>query len=479
VEQIQAVIDPVSGLLWGSVLIYVLIGAGIYFTVRTRFVQVRHFGHSWRVVLHSRQGAEGGISSFQAFCIGLASRVGTGNIAGVAIAMTLGGPGAVFWMWCVALLGMSTAFIEATLAQIFKVPQGDGTFRGGPAYYIERGLGSRSWGMVFAVLLIFTFGIAFNGVQANTIADVLQGAHTVPPLLTGVILAILAAPVFFGGMRTIAKVAEILLPLMALGYIVLGVAIVVMHIGAVPHALGLIIGSAFGFAPAAGGIAGGFSAALLNGVKRGLFSNEAGMGSAPNTAATATVAHPATQGFVQALGVFVDTMVICTMTALIVLCSGLYDGGTNGGISGAALTQAAVTSSFGVAGQWFMTIIVFAFAFSSVLGNYAYADANLTFLRAGPKAIFWFRIVALIAVFGGSVTGLPLVWALADVAMGLMALVNIGALLGLTRWALAALADYERQLEAGREPVFDPAHIGTLPGKLQGDVWIAPTPSAA
>jgi AGCS family alanine or glycine:cation symporter len=477
VEQIQAVIDPVSGLLWGSVLIYVLLGAGIYFSIRTRFVQLRHFGHLFHVVLGSRKGAAGGISSFQAFCIGLASRVGTGNIAGVAIAITLGGPGAVFWMWCVALLGMSTAFVEATLAQIFKVPQPDGTFRGGPAYYIERGLGSRLGGIVFAVLLIFTFGVAFNAVQANTIADVLQGAHTVPPIWTGVILAILAAPVFFGGMRRIARVAEIVLPLMALAYIALGTTIVLMNIVNVPHAIGLIVGSAFGFAPAAGGIAGGLSAALLNGVKRGLFSNEAGMGSAPNTAATATVAHPATQGFVQSLGVFVDTMVVCTMTALIVLVSGLYDGGTNGGIGGAALTQAAVTQSFGPIGQWFMTIIVFAFAFSSVLGNYAYADANLTFLHASPKAIFWFRIVALVAVFAGSVSQLPLVWALADVAMGLMTLVNIAALLGLTRWALAALTDYEAQMAAGRQPVFDIGKIAAPPGTVPGDVWAAPAPA--
>ena len=478
-EQLQAVIDPVSGFLWGTVLIYVLLAAGVYFSVRTRFVQVRLFGHLWHVVLGSRQGAQGGISSFQAFCIGLASRVGTGNIAGVAIALTVGGPGAIFWMWCVAFLGMATGFIEATLAQIFKVPQPDGTFRGGPAYYIERGLGSRTWGMIFAVLLIFTFGVAFNGVQANTIADVLQGAHTVPPIYTGVILAVLAAPIFFGGMRTIAKVAEIVLPLMALGYILLGAVMILMHLGNVPHAIGLIVGSAFGFAPAAGGIAGGFSAALLNGVKRGLFSNEAGMGSAPNTAATATVAHPATQGLVQSLGVFVDTMVICTMTALIVLVSGLYDGGTNGGISGAALTQAAVTASFGVAGQWFMTIMVFAFAFSSVLGNYAYADANLTFLHASPRAFFIFRIVALLAVFAGSVAELPLVWALADVAMGLMTLVNIGALLGLTRWALAALADYEAQRAAGRVPVFVIGNIAAPPGTLPGDVWVAPTPHPA
>ncbi len=284
----------------------------------------------------------------------------------------------------------------------------------------------------------------------------------------------LAAPVFFGGMRVIARVAEVVLPLMALGYIVLGLTIVLMNIANVPHALLLIVQSAFGLAPAAGGIVAGFTAAVLNGVKRGLFSNEAGMGSAPNTAATATVSHPAIQGFIQSLGVLVDTMVICTMTALIVLVSGLYDSGQNGGIGGAALTQAAVTQSFGGAGQWFMTVIVFGFAFSSVLGNYAYADANLSFLRASPNVFLGFRIVALLAVFAGSVARLPLVWALADVAMGLMTLVNVGALLGLTRWALTALADYEAALAARRIPVFDASRITSLPGTLPGDVWTVP-----
>jgi AGCS family alanine or glycine:cation symporter len=471
VEQLQVVIDPVSSLLWGVILVYVLLGAGAYFSLRTRFIQIRLFGHLWAVVLGSRKGTNGGISSFQAFCIGLASRVGTGNIAGVAIALTVGGPGAIFWMWCVALLGMATAFIEATLAQLFKVPMPDGTFRGGPAYYIQRGLNFRAGGIAFSTLLIFTFGIAFNGVQANTIADVLSGAHTVPTWLTGLILALLAAPVFFGGLRSVARVAEILLPLMALAYILLGLAIIAMNLGNVPHALLLIVQSALGLAPVAGGIAGSFSAMLLTGVKRGLFSNEAGMGSAPNTAATATVAHPVTQGLVQSLGVFVDTMIICTMTALIILVSGIYDPAQPTAIGGAALTQAAVTSSFGEAGRWIMTIIVFAFAFSSVLGNYAYADANLTFLGATPRVFTAFRIIALLAVFGGSLAELPLIWALADVAMGLMTLVNIIAIVLLARWALGALADYEAGRAAGVTPHFIATGNRSLPGTLRSDVW--------
>jgi AGCS family alanine or glycine:cation symporter len=389
----------------------------------------------------------------------------------VAIAMTLGGPGAIFWMWCVALLGMATAFVEATLAQIFKVAMPDGTFRGGPAFYIERGLGSRFWGMAFAVLLIFTFGIAFNAVQANTIAGVLRDAHTVDPKWTGVILMLLAAPVFFGGMRRIARVAEWLLPAMAVGYIGLALVIVAMHLDRLPGAILLIVQSAFGIGPAAAGVAGGIAAALLNGVKRGLFSNEAGMGSAPNTAATATVKHPATQGFVQSLGVFVDTMVICSMTAFIILVSGLYDPATTGKIAGASLTQAAVSDTFGTAGQWLMTVIVFAFAFSSVLGNYAYADANLTFLRGDRRAFVVLRIVALLAVALGSIAELPLVWTIADIAMGLMTLVNVTALVLLSRWATAALVDYEQAHEAGRQPAFSAKETPGLPAARANLVW--------
>ena len=469
-DAIASALDWLSSLLWGHLLIYVLVGAGLYFTFATRMVQIRHFGLLWREVLSSRQGAQGGISSFQAFCIGLASRVGTGNIAGVAIALTLGGPGAIFWMWCVALMGMATGFVEATLAQIFKVAMPDGTFRGGPAFYIERGLGSRFWGMAFAVLLIFTFGIAFNAVQANTIASVLRDAHTVDARWTGIILMVLAAPVFFGGMRRIAHVAEVLLPAMAAAYIAVGLVIVVTHFDRLPGALLLIVQSAFGIGPAAAGITGGIAAAVLNGVKRGLFSNEAGMGSAPNTAATATVKHPATQGFVQSLGVFVDTMVICSMTAFIILVSGLYDPEAPGKIAGASLTQAAVSETFGAAGQWLMTVIVFAFAFSSVLGNYAYADANLTFLRCSPRAFLVLRIVALAAVGLGSIAGLPLVWTIADIAMGLMTLVNITALVLLVRWATAALRDYEEALAAGRKPVFSTKER-TLPPSPVPLVW--------
>ena len=463
----QKLIDPVSTVLWTYVLVYVLVAAGVYFTIRTRFVQLRYFGRMLSQLRNSRSGE--GISSFQAFCVGLASRVGTGNIAGVAIALTLGGPGAVFWMWVVAAVGMATALIEATLGQLFKVRADDGSFRGGPAFYIERGLGSRAGGVVFAVLLVFTFGIAFNMVQANAISDVLQGAHEISPTWTSLGLLVLSAPVLFGGLRRVARVAEVVLPLMALLYVLLALTMVVLNIGELPGVLGQIVGGAFGLREMAGGFTGGVAAALLNGVKRGLFSNEAGMGSAPNVAATATVSHPVKQGLIQSLGVFVDTMIICSATAFIILVSGVYRP-ADSGMQGATLTQSAVAANLGSWTMALMTVLVFTFAFSSVLGNYAYAEVNLFFLGARQSAITAFRVAVLVAVALGALSKLDLVWAVADVAMGLMALVNLVAIVLLGKWAFAALRDYQRQAAAGEDPVFIASDAG-LPGALPGDVW--------
>ena len=469
-ESLDNVLSFLNTVIWEYLLIYVLIGTGIYFTVQTRFVQFRRFPHLFGVMAGSRHCEGGGISPFQAFCVSMASRVGTGNIAGVAIALTLGGPGAVFWMWCVALVGMATAFVEATLAQLYKVPQPDGTFRGGPAYYIQRGLGSRGWGIVFAVLLIFTFGLAFNAVQANTIADVLGESFGIPTVVTGLVLALVCAPIFFGGIRSVARVAEWTMPIMALMYILLALVIVVIHIDRIPDVFMLIVRSAFGLDQAAAGAFGGLSAALLNGAKRGLFSNEAGMGSAPNMAATATTIHPATQGFIQALGVFVDTIVICSATAFIILLSDLYDPTGATEMAGASLTQSVIASEFGAIGGLFMTCVIFLFAFTSIIGNYAYADGNMTFLGARVKALTVFRIVAVLAVFGGSVGELPTVWAMADVAMGLMALVNLGAILMLSKWAMAALADYEAGEPKGL-PHFAATGNRHMPGALPTEVW--------
>ena len=469
---IQAnLIDPVSKVLYTYVLIYLLVAVGIYFSIRTRFIQIRYFGRMLRQVLHSRENGDG-ISSFQAFCIGLASRVGTGNIAGVAIALTVGGPGAIFWMWVVAAIGMATALIEATLGQIFKVRADDGSFRGGPAFYIQRGLGSRAGGMLFAVLLVFTFGFAFNMLQANAISDVLNTSHEIEVHWTTIGLVLLSAPVLFGGVKRVAKVAEFVLPLMALAYVTLALIIVAMHIGHLPQVLGQIIGGAFGFTQMAGGFTGGVAAAMLNGVKRGLFSNEAGMGSAPNVAATATVSHPVKQGLIQSLGVFVDTMIICSATAFIILISGpeIYDPAAPGKRAGAALTQAAIGSALGSWTTGLMTALVFVFAFSSVLGNYVYAEINLFFLGAKKNAIMIFRLLVLGAIALGATSKLATVWDIADIAMGFMALVNLVAIVLLGKWAFAAIRDYHLQSADGSDPVFVAEQAG-LPGVLEGDIW--------
>ncbi|PFG40816.1 AGCS family alanine or glycine:cation symporter [Georgenia soli] len=471
----DAVVGAVNDVLYTYVLIFLLVGAGLYFTVRSRALQVRHFGLMVRKVLGSRRGAEGGISSFQAFAIGLASRVGTGNIAGVAIALTLGGPGAIFWMWVVALLGMATAFMEATLAQMYKVRWHDGTFRGGPAFYIQRGLGSRGWGIVFAVCLIFAFGLSFNMVQANTIAGTLEGSHGWPTWVTSLFLVALAAPVILGGIRSVARVTEWMAPVMAFFYVLLAVIVIAANLPEIPGVVADILRGAFGLDQALAGTAGGMLAALLNGVKRGLFSNEAGMGSAPNAAATATVAHPAQQGFIQSLGVFVDTILVCSATAFMILLAGpeVYTPGVTGDDQGAVLTQTAVADSLGTWTTIPMTVLIFVFAFSSVLGNFTYAEVNTDFIRPGRAMNLGIRLLVVAAVAAGALLELSTVWALADVAMGLMATVNLVALFLLGRWAFGALRDYERQAAAGEEPVFVGVGNPELPGDLPTDVWVA------
>lgn len=466
----QNLIDPVSHVLWTYVLVYLLTAAGLYFTIRTRFVQVRLFPRMLAALRGSREGGGDSVSSFQAFCVGLGSRVGTGNIAGVAIAVVLGGPGAIFWMWCLGLLGMSTAFVEATLAQLFKVSWPDGSFRGGPAFYIRSGLRSKAGGALFAVLLIFTFGIAFNMVQANAISDVLYSAHTIDMRWTAIALMLLVAPVLFGGVRRVAKVAELIVPAMAVLYMVLAIVIVAMNITKLPGVIGEIVESAFGVRATLAGTEGGLAAALLNGAKRGLFSNEAGMGSAPNAAAAATTSHPANQGLIQSLGVFVDTMVVCSSTGFIILISDhVYHAGQGATLEGAALTQAAIVTQFGTWSRYLMTVLIVVFAFSSILGNYSYAEINIDFLGGRSAALTVFRVVALAAVGLGAVLALGLVWDFADVSMGLMALVNLTAIVLLGRWAFGVLRDYESGKD-GFVATGNPA----LPAELPGDVWAAP-----
>ncbi|MGA9873946.1 MAG: alanine/glycine:cation symporter family protein [Rhodococcus sp. (in: high G+C Gram-positive bacteria)] len=468
---VNSVINFLADKLYSVFLIYLLIGVGLYFTIRTKFVQIRLLPSMFKAIGGSRSDAEGGISAFQAFCVGLASRVGTGNIAGVAIAITLGGPGAIFWMWIVAMVGMATAFVEATLAQMYKVRNPDGSFRGGPAYYIQYGLGSRRWGIVFACLLIFAFGFAFNMVQANTITESFSSTLDIDPGWVAVFLVVLSAPILFGGVRRIAKVAEVVLPLMALVYVVLAAVIVAMNLTELGSVFSQIIRSAFGLEEAIGGTTGGILAAMLNGVKRGLFSNEAGMGSAPNAAATATVSHPVKQGLIQSLGVFFDTIVICSATAFIILVSGVYQVTDPGGVEGAVLTQESVSAQLGSWTAIPMTLLIFVFAFSSILGNYSYAEVNLNFLGVDGKLLNVLRTIVLAAIGFGSLTALSTVWALADVAMAAMATVNLVAIALLGKWAFGALADFEQMRREGRDDHFIGRGNSNLPGDLPGDVW--------
>lgn len=468
---VNSVIDFLADKLYSVFLIYLLLGVGLYFTVRTKFVQLRLLPSMFKAIGGSRSDAEGGISAFQAFCVGLASRVGTGNIAGVAIAITLGGPGAIFWMWIVAMVGMATAFIEATLAQMYKVRNPDGSFRGGPAYYIQYGLGSRRWGIVFACLLIFAFGFAFNMVQANTITESFSSTFEVDAGWIAVFLVVLSAPILFGGVRRIARVAEYILPLMALVYVVLAVVIVLMNLSELPDVFGQIVRSAFGLEEAIGGTTGGILAAMLNGVKRGLFSNEAGMGSAPNAAATATVSHPVKQGLIQSLGVFFDTIIICSATAFIILVSGVYDIANPTGVEGAVLTQESISSQLGTWTTIPVTLLIFVFAFSSILGNYSYAEINLNFLGVDGKLLNLLRTIVLAAIGFGSLTALTTVWALADVAMAGMATVNLVAITLLGKWAFGALADFEAMRREGRDDRFIGTGNSYLPGDLPGDIW--------
>ncbi|MDO4262816.1 MAG: alanine/glycine:cation symporter family protein [Deinococcus sp.] len=467
-------LDWGNGLLWGSVLIYLLVGAGLYFTVRTGAAQLRLLGHAWQVVLGSRDsgptadGGRGGITSFQAFATGLASRVGTGNIAGVAIAISLGGPGAVFWMWMTALVGMSTALIEASLAQAYKVPDEDHGFRGGPAYYIRQGLGQGWMGSLFAVFLIIAFGLVFNAVQSNSIVAALSG-YGVGALPVGLVLALLTAPIIFGGLKRVSRVAEVVVPVMAVLYLLIATYVILTNLGELPGMFAGIFQGAFGLQAAAGGVAGGIAAALLNGVKRGLFSNEAGMGSAPNAAAAASVNHPVQQGLVQMLGVFVDTIMVCTATAAIILLSGVNLGGKETGVQ---LTQAALTEHVGAWGNDFLAVAIFLFAFTSIIGNYAYAESNVQYLSRNRTLLTLFRLLVLGMVVFGAVRDVPTVWNMADLSMGLMAITNLIALLLLSPVALRLLKDYDRQRRAGAaEPVFDRHADPVLDSNLPTEVW--------
>ncbi|MCC8199475.1 MAG: alanine:cation symporter family protein [Tannerellaceae bacterium] len=453
--------------LWTYILIVMLLGCAAWFTFKSRFVQFRML-QEMVCLLGDSTGkhtpGEKHISSFQAFAVSLASRVGTGNLAGVATAIVVGGPGAVFWMWVIALFGASSAFVESTLAQLYKI-KGKDSFIGGPAYYMKKGLGLSWMGILFAVLISVTFGFAFNSVQSNTICAAWDEAFGIDPAILGGIITVLTLLIIFGGIQRIAKVSSIVVPVMASGYILLAVTIVVINIQEIPAVFKLIIGNAFGWEQFAGG---GMGAALMQGIKRGLFSNEAGMGSAPNVAATADVSHPVKQGLIQALGVFTDTLVICTCTAFIILFS--PTAALSGEVNGVQLTQQALSNEVGNFGTIFVAIAILLFAFSSIIGNYYYGEANIRFITPKRSVLFVYRILVGGMVLFGALSSLDLAWSLADITMGLMALCNLMAIILLGKQAFLLLTDYTDQKKAGIDsPVY---HNGSVPAlKDKGECW--------
>ncbi|MFP5115050.1 alanine/glycine:cation symporter family protein [Bacillaceae bacterium C204] len=433
--------------LWSKLLIFMLVLFGLYFTFKSKFVQFRMLKEMVRVLMEGRTGSKDSISPFQAFCVGMAARVGTGNITGIAIAIAVGGPGAVFWMWIISIISSASSFIESTLAQVYKVKDKDG-FRGGPSYYMEKGLNKRWMGVLFSILITLSFGLVFNSVQSNTVTIAFENAFGTNRLTVGIIMAIAFAAIIFGGLKSIAKLAEYKVMLLAMLYIGVALFVIATNITKMPEILSLIVKNAFGFEQVAGGSLG---AALMNGVKRGLFSNEAGMGSAPNVAATATTSHPVKQGLIQAFGVLTDTLIICTSTAFIILLSDAYK---QPGLNGIALTQAALSEHIGSWASGCLAIFILLFGFGALIGNYYYGETNIRFLHKSKAWLMLYRISVFAMIIFGSVAKIQLVWDLADLFMGFMVIVNLIAILLLSKVAFSALNDYIKQKKDGKDPVF-------------------------
>ncbi|RZT21135.1 alanine/glycine:cation symporter family protein [Fictibacillus sp. BK138] len=453
-----------NNLLWTYVIIGGLLGLGVYFSVKTKFVQLRMIKEMFRILtdkaMVTTEGKKG-VSSFQSFCIGAATRIGTGNLAGVAIAIAIGGPGAIFWMWVVALFGGATSFIESTLAQVYKIKDNEG-FRGGPAYYMQKALNARWLGIIFAFFIALAFGLIFNAVQSNTISLAFESAFGTNRTVIGLALVGLTALVIFGGVKRIAKVSEVIVPIMAGFYIILGLYVMATNITQVPAVFALIFKSAFGLEQAVGG---GIGAALMNGVKRGLFSNEAGMGSAPNAAATAVVSHPAKQGLIQTLGVFVDTLLVCSATGFIILMGDAY-GKTD--LTGIELLQASLESHVGGWAGIFIAISIFLFAYSSIIGSYYYGETNIEFIKKSKTNIFIYRIAVLGMVMFGALASLQIVWDLADLSMAFMATINLVALALLGKLAFKVLRHYLEQRKRGKDPVF---YADSIPELGELEAW--------
>mgnify|MGYP000594724592 CR=1 FL=1 len=444
--------------IWTYLLIILLILIGLYFTFKSRFVQFRYFGEMFRLLGQGVSNGKGknSVSSFQAFCIATASRVGTGNLAGVATAVALGGSGAVFWMWVLALIGSASAFVESTLAQIYK-EKGERSFIGGPAFYIGKGLKKKGLALLFAFIIIITFGLVFNSVQANTIAIAFHEIYGTGQLGPAIILTFFTLITIFGGIHRIARVAGIIVPFMAIAYILVALFILFNHMTAIPALIGHIFSNAFGIEQVVGG---GLGATIMQGVRRGLFSNEAGMGSAPNAAATATVSHPVKQGLVQMLSVFIDTLLLCTATAMMCMSSGIDPAKE---LQGAPWVQASLQESLGSFGPIFITVAMVFFAFTTLLGNCFYCDNLLIYIhkkQPGKAFMKGFRLVSALAIFLGAGMEMSLLWDLSDVLMGVMALINIPVILILSGIAVKAIQDYEVQLKQGINPVFKSTDIG-------------------
>ncbi len=470
---ITRVVSILNYLLWGDqssygILIFMLVIAGTWFSWRLKFIQLIDFRHMFSIMRTSTSSDASGISSFQALCTSLSARVGTGNLAGVAVAISLGGAGAIFWMWVIAILGMATGYAESLLGQVYKIKDANGQYRGGPAYYIQQGIQNKAFAWIFAFCLFLGYGFIFSAVQANTITDALNNSYNMPTHYSGLIIIILAALIVIGGLRAIAKFAEFVVPFMAVVYITVALAITIINIQLLPSVLGDIISSAFGFQEAG---AGALAAALKNGIQRGLYSNEAGSGSVPHAAAAATPKpnHPASQGYVQMLGVFIDTMILCTCTAFIILL-GSQTG--NGEMEGIRLTQTAMETHLGDVGSDFVSAAICLFAFTSVVANYAYGESNLHMFKLDNKLGRGFYTSGyLLMILWGSMASLPVVWAMADMALGLMTVVNIIAIFILTPTIVAVTNDYRAKRALNKNIVFSKDDC-LIQGKMEEpEIW--------
>ena len=462
-EFLEALFGYINDLTWGWALIPILVVFGVFITIMSGFVQLEFFGRMFRVLFNSNQNDDpNSISARAALLVSVGGRVGGGNIAGVAVAITLGGPGAVFWMWLIALVGMATSLIECTLAQVYKRTDANGAFRGGPAFYIRHGLGSRyNWlAIVYAICLLASFGLGFNAFQGNTVAGAVQEALGLDRTITGGLLTIVTAFVVFGGIQRIAKAADVVVPIMALAYLALALLVVIINIADVPAVFNRIIQSAFGFDQA---VAGGMGAAIAQGLRRGLFSNEAGLGSAPNVAATALVRHPVSQGITQSLSVFIDTILICSCTAFIILLGDVYVAGAQG-IDGVVLTQQSLASHYGEWSKYALTFAILLFSFSSIIYNTYLGENALSAITNSKLARNILRAAILGIVFlGAAAPNATSVFFFSDPMMGVLALVNLVAILMLFPVAMRIVDDFRTQLKNGVErPILDPEKFKDL-----------------